>query len=225
MQQQRQPVQQQLQAQQQPMPQRRYVSHQLPADDGEGNEVDFGLRSTANKHKMQRMATSALEDPDAEDDCSTGDFYVPKAEREKYHDDNSSYGGGPDGYVPKVPALGASKEQYDDVVASYTKPGKPRPVGEVAARAGRYQKSAPPGRRAYDEDDGGQGGDHYKAYHHAPGGGLKSMPPGPQKAALRAARTANDPDRAHLEAEHMQLQAERASLLHELGLLNQKLRQ
>lgn len=182
---------------------------------------------------MQRMATSTLQD--IEPDEENGEWYVPQAERDKEHDDNSSYGGGPDGYVPKVPSLGGvPPDQYDEVAASYAKAGKPRPAGEVAARAGRgasYQKSAPPGHRADNEDDGrpplptkrDDGGEPYKAYRKAVDRGLKSVP-GPQKAAQRAARAADDPDRANLEAEHMALQAERASLLHDLSRLNQKLR-
>merc|ERR1719223_485692 len=147
-----QPMQQQYQSQQQPMPQKGTVSYQLPADDKDG-DPDFGLKSTSQKHKMQRMATSALEE--IEPDEENGEFYVPKAERGHEWDTASSYSGGPDGYVPKVPALGATKEQCDDAIAKYHERngGKPRNAGEVAARAGR-------------------GGEPYKA--NRPGRAMKS---------------------------------------------------
>lgn len=214
---------QMLQSQPQAVAQRRHVSHQVPADGDKAQEEEFGLRATATKHKMKRMATSAIEDMEADD--GDGDFYVPKLEREKEHDDNSSYGGGPDGYVPSVPAQGVASDQYDDgEVAGYAKAGKPRSAAEVARRArGGNQKSLP-GRRGYDEDYGAapqapmkrdDGGDYKR--------GLKSVPPA-QKAAYRSARVTDDPDRANLEAEHMALQAERAALLHDLARLNQKMR-
>jgi len=205
-----------LQSEPQPVAQKRYVSHQVPSNGDKTQEEEFGLRQTANKHKMKRMATSAIDD--LEPDDGDGEFYVPKLERDKEQDDNSSYGGGPDGYVPRLAAQGLAKDQYDDVEASYAKAAKPRSAAEVArrARAGeqpsRGQKSLNPGRRGYDED-----------YGTAPQvqRGLKNLP-GPQKAGYHSARVNNDPERAHLEAEHMALQAERASLLHNLAVLNQK---
>eukprot|EP00419_Tripos_fusus_P023080 CAMPEP_0172727894 /NCGR_PEP_ID=MMETSP1074-20121228/91931_1 /TAXON_ID=2916 /ORGANISM="Ceratium fusus, Strain PA161109" /LENGTH=493 /DNA_ID=CAMNT_0013555085 /DNA_START=75 /DNA_END=1556 /DNA_ORIENTATION=- len=214
------------------MPQKRYVSHQLPADGDKSHEEDYGLGQITTKHKMKRMGTSALENLDPDD--GDGEFYVPKLERLKEHDDSSSYGGGPDGYVPKVSAEGFAKDQYGDVEASYAKAAKPRSANEVArlARAGeqhsRNQKSQPPGRRPSDRDYGAapqvpmkrdDGGEPHQSYKR----GVKSLP-GSQKAAYRSARVNDDPERAQLEAEHMALQAERASLLHDLSRLNQKVR-
>jgi len=224
---------QQPQTLQQPQPvAQKRVTHQLPADNGQSPEEEFGLRQIANKHKTKRMATSALEE--VEPDDGDGEFYVPKVER-GMHDDNSSvsYGGGPDGYVPKVPAQGHG-DGGDSAANSYAKAAKPRSAADVARRnragAGdqsrNNQKSMPPGRNNYDDDYGAapqvplkrdDGGEPHSKR------GLKSLP-GPQKAAYRSARVSDDPERAQLEAEHMALQAERASLLHDLALFNQMAR-